>query len=163
MTPRFSNHITSVVAKKLIVSMGSSRIYLTKDYTQGAWTKKEQFVKDRTLSVDLLQDIRATMKYNGTEFNPLAPRVNQPQKNNCLSSYQYSSVFRTRKKIGLYGVCKKTRVVTFVLNVIQNSFPENTGTLSLENLRVVCRSIPGATSHYQPGKVSYSKIKVVKG
>ena len=55
MTPEFSNHITSVVAKKLIVSMGSSRIYLTETTMQGdTRTKKEQFVKDRTLSVDLI-------------------------------------------------------------------------------------------------------------
>ena len=32
MTPKFSNHITSVVAKKLIVSIGGSTITLTEDY-----------------------------------------------------------------------------------------------------------------------------------
>ena len=37
--------------------MGGSRIYLTEDYTQGdTRTKKEQFVKDRTLSVASLQN-----------------------------------------------------------------------------------------------------------
>ena len=57
VNPRFSRHTTSKVTKKLIVSMGGSRIYLTEDYTQGdTRTKKEQFVKDRTLSVTLLQN-----------------------------------------------------------------------------------------------------------
>ena len=35
VNPRFSKHTTSEVTKKLIVSMGGSRIYLTEDYHAG--------------------------------------------------------------------------------------------------------------------------------
>ena len=79
MTPKFSNHITSVVAKKLIVSIGSSRIYLTEDYHAGWHSDKEGAIRQG-------QDIVSRPQYKtvriwlwnimGTEFTPFAPRVN---------------------------------------------------------------------------------------